>query len=187
MFSLRHLNLIALAALTAKLTIIDGVLMQRATTTETRINIPVNVTNIRGFANETFPNSSGASGLSKAWLRDDLQIWSQSGGVLPNRWSGCEGLCFLNVAAAGFAFDCTDPVTTAIDYGNETVAANKYLDHHNGTMRGSGLKLFEPLFSVKFEVYFASNHNEYGDGRDYSYVNMSLLYTQASGKIDHAG
>jgi hypothetical protein len=61
-FSLKGFNVIALAALTAKLTIIDSTLMQRATTTETRTDPPIQVYNISGFANETLGLTGQVSG-----------------------------------------------------------------------------------------------------------------------------
>lgn len=164
--------------------------MQRATTTETRTNAPVNVTNILGFANETFPITGKVAGIESdrpgppsLWTNDDLKIWSQSGGMLPNKWEGCEGLCFSEVPAAGFAFECTDPVTKPIHYGHEVVHAEEWSSEHNGTMKNTSLKISEPLFKISFTPVYtlpwhASNH-DYPPARNYSYLKMDLLYTEA--------
>jgi hypothetical protein len=125
----KYFNLIALAALTTKLTIIDSSLMQKAFSTYVGTDRPIRVTNIIGFANESFPitstpdfGSEHAVGISKA-LDLELQAWSQQGSVYNSRFRNCEGTCFLDMPAAGFEIDCSEPVTTAIDYGKATANA----------------------------------------------------------------
>jgi hypothetical protein len=53
--SLKYFNVIALASLTAKLTIVDNMLMQRATTTTNAQDAPVQIHNISMYTNDTIP------------------------------------------------------------------------------------------------------------------------------------
>lgn len=122
----KYFNLIALAALTAKLTIIDSSLMQKAFSTYVGTDRPVHVTDIIGHINESMPVTSTSPfgpdlsvGISKA-LNLELQAWSQQGSVYDSLFRGCQGTCYLNVPAAGFEIDCSAPVTTAIDIGKVT-------------------------------------------------------------------
>jgi hypothetical protein len=128
-FAGKYFNIIALAALTTKLTIIDSSLMQKAFSTYVGTDVPVNVTNIIGPVNETMPITStptfGRSfqvSMSKA-LNLEMQAWSQQGSVYQSPFYNCEGTCYLNVPAAGFEFDCSPPVVTEIDNGRTTINA----------------------------------------------------------------
>ena len=128
-FAGKYFNLIALAALTAKLTIIDSSLMQKAFSTYIGMDKPVNVTNIIGYVNESMPITStpefGRShlvGMSKA-LNLEMQAWSQQGSVYDSLFRNCEGTCYLDMPAAGFEIDCSDPIVTEIDNGRTTTQA----------------------------------------------------------------
>ena len=174
-----------MAALTAKLTIIDGTLMQKATTTEIRTDLPVNVTDIHGFANKTFPITGRTSdprfstaGLMNLWTNDDFKIWSQSGGIFQNLWQGCDGRCFLQIPAAGFAFDCSDPTTKSIEYANYTTTAAVLNSYHNGSFHKSGLDFTPPLFEISFDAVYASSY--YGGKENSSYLTMHLVYSEAT-------
>lgn len=123
----RYFNLIALAALTAKLTIIDSSLMQRAFSTYIGTDRPVNVTNIIGYVNTTIPVTSSPQtsrservGMSQA-LNLELQTWSQQGSVYDSLFRNCEGTCYLQVPAAGFEIGCSEPIVTDIDNGIATM------------------------------------------------------------------
>jgi hypothetical protein len=129
-FAGKYFNIIALAALTTKLTIIDSTLMQKAFSTYVGTDVPVNVTNIIGPVNETIPitstSTSGRSfqvlGMAKA-LTLEMQAWSQEGSVYQSPFHNCEGTCHLNLPAAGFEIDCSPPVVTEIDNGKTTINA----------------------------------------------------------------
>lgn len=124
----KYFNFIALAALTAKLTIIDGTLLQEAFGQEVRAD-PAAAVNVTGYANTTIPNTGRVSGraaqpgLLAKNFNDNLKIWSQGGGLLPNGYQDCDGLCYLNVPGGGFGFDCNEPQTLSIDNGNTTQTA----------------------------------------------------------------
>lgn len=80
MFSAKYFNVIALAALTAKLTIIDGTLMQRATSTALMLDPPQTVSNVTGFVNQTFPITGTVAGIQEQpglmmhWMGDTLKM-----------------------------------------------------------------------------------------------------------------
>jgi hypothetical protein len=150
-FAGKYFNLIALAALTAKLTIIDSSLMQKAFSTYVGTDVPMNVTNIIGYFNETMPITStptfGRSlevGMSKA-LNLELQAWSQQGSVYDSLFRNCEGTCYLNVPAAGFEIECSAPVITEVDYGISTRSAKSLDLDISGLKDGSRPVGFTPL------------------------------------------
>lgn len=187
----KYFNFIALAALTAKLTIIDGTLLQKSFGTAIRPDAAANVT-LTGYANMSIPMTGRITGdstvtglLAKNW-NDDLKIWSQGGGLLPNSYSGCEGLCYLHVPGAGFEFDCTDPVEMDIDYGVSVQNALAYAVGPNcsladGTLSNStdclqaAANTTASLFNVEFDAIYNG-----ADSPQHDYINLSMLYTNAS-------
>lgn len=116
-------NFIALAALTAKLTMIDGILMQSATTTVILPDKPV-VQLVQGWSNTTFPITGRRTGRSLVpgiigtSFGSDLISWDNHPALLPyTKFQGCENAtCFLKVPGAGFEFDCTDPVPESVSW-----------------------------------------------------------------------
>lgn len=78
--SCKYFNLIALAALTAKLTMIDNLLMQRATGTTLMMDPPRTVSNVTGFVNQTFPITGTVAGIQEQpglmmhWMGDTLKM-----------------------------------------------------------------------------------------------------------------
>ena len=82
----KYFNVIALAALAAKLTIIDGILLQKAATTEYTADIG-RKTQINMYTNDTMPytanigdRSGHVSSLIK-WFGKNVENWSRSNGV----------------------------------------------------------------------------------------------------------
>lgn len=197
----KYFNLIALAALTAKLTIIDGTLLQKAFSTEIRQDAPVHY-NLTGYANMTIPMTGRVSGrgaqpgLLAKNFNDDLKIWAQGGGLLPNTYAGCEGLCYLHVPGAGFEFDCNEPQQATINNGNQTQEAlmaynsNPACSLTNATTNRNCTRLEQnlvaPLFHLEFTAHYDNSlsYNEYYSGTpggpNYSYITMELLYTSAN-------
>ena len=165
-FAGKYFNLIALAALTAKLTIIDSSLMQKAFWTYVGTDRPLNVTNIVGYFNETMPVTStptfGRSfevGMSKA-LNLELQAWSQQGSVYDSLFRGCEGTCYLSVPAAGFEIDCSAPIVTEIDNGKSTRSAVSLDLDISGLKDGSRPEGFTALSG---DLTFISGKNGSGE------------------------
>lgn len=109
---------------------------------------------------------------------------------MPNSYTGCEGLCYLHVPGAGFEFDCSDPVEVSIDYGNQTMAAGgiAYGENcssslnltaaENFTCTAAGMATTVDLFGVNFDVHYDNLAPD-----DYSYINMSMMYTNATDKV----
>jgi hypothetical protein len=188
-FAGKYFNLIALAALTTKLSIVDSSLMQKAFSTHVRADRPIQVTNIIGFANESMPvtstpdfGSEHSVGISKA-LNLELQAWSQQGSRYDSLFRNCEGTCYLNMPAAGFEIDCSAPVTTAIDNGQATINALSlsldltHLDLLNetlGTTPLTGDLAFISGESEPGENTFLTANNTAGKARAQAYIDANL-------------
>ena len=181
LFSLKYFNIIALAALTAKLTLIDSSLMQRATGTYTATDPPVNIPTVAGFVNLTFPVTGTVAGvqqqpgLMEHWMGDTLKMWSMQGGVYPNQWHGCDGTCFLDVPGIGFVFDCDDEVEESINFGQDLATA-----FSKG--QTASRSLFEITFDSKY--YNGSELNApipgFWSNEISSYLEMNVSYTNAT-------
>ena len=182
---------------------IDGVLMQKAFSTQISQDPAVHANNILGFANKTIPITGRITnrglmdaGLLSRYFNDDLKIWQQSGGLLPPQFTGCDGLCFLDVPAAGFEFDCEAPIAVDIDYGVTAMNASNVLSgpaRSNLTQAQTDelAKQSSPaIFNLAFEV-INSNLDDIRSGsvsadkhQGSSYIAMDLLYTQAKDRGD---
>jgi hypothetical protein len=179
-FSLKYFNIIALAALTAKFTLIDGTLMQRATSTYLAMASPRNVSTVTGFVNLTFPITGTVAGIQQQpglmshWMGDTLKLWSKMGGVYPNQWHGCEGVCFLHVPGIGFAFDCDDEVRDSINNGEKLATA-----FNNGQNESAN------LFDITFDTIYVNGPSpvalpDFMSGASSSYLEMNVTYTDAN-------
>ena len=180
MFSLKYFNVIALAALTSKLMVIDSSLMQRATSTYVGAASPINNSNVTGFVNLTFPMTGTVEGIQQQpglmshWMGDTLKLWSKMGGVYPNQWHGCEGACFLHVPGIGFAFDCDDEIQTSVDYGLKLKAA-----------LGAGQNESANLFDITFDAKYVNGISpvplpDFMAGASSSFLEMNVTYSNAS-------
>lgn len=172
--SFKYFNIIALAALTAKLTFVDSSLMQRATDTYLAMDSPDTVSNVTGFVNQTFPRTGTvtpvieAPGLLTHSMGDTLKLWHKEGGVYPNYWKGCEGYCYVNVTGIGFAFDCDPQVQESINYGEQL---NQALQNGvNGTRR--------TLFEISFDAHYSDGANTVSASES-SHLLMNVTYTKA--------
>lgn len=97
------------------------------------------------------------------------------GGIYPNQWNGCEGLCYLEVDAIGFAFDCDDETTEHINYGNKLYRA----------LTNEGKAETANLFEISFDTVYLNAStpelvpiSESASGS--SYLEMNVTYTQAT-------
>ncbi|GAB7351795.1 hypothetical protein MBLNU459_g2368t1 [Dothideomycetes sp. NU459] len=186
----KYFNWIALAALTTKLTILDSILLQRATSTEIWSDNAVNVTNIEGFLNTTIPitglvtGRSAAPGLLTNNSIIDAQLWQQSSAPMENNFNYCDGQCVLDVPGSGFEISCED-ATQDIDYGSSSQAAVSAIGHwtsNNETGPEPNVTLSYNMFSINFEASYRTNVDgaDYPDGVDYSTISMTIIYTQAN-------
>lgn len=182
----RHFNWIALAALTTKLAIVDSILLQRATSTEIRQNAAVYVKDIYGFVNNTIPVTGmvvgrGAEpGVLTSNTLTDIAIWQQSGSLISNPFSNCDGLCNVYVPGAGFEIDCNG-TTETIDLGTQVMEAAEAWSTYwtnNETGVEPNQTYAVDMFRVDFDVDFRSNTTTdgYTDGIDYSTLTMTMLY-----------
>ena len=93
------------------------------------------------------------------WMGDTLKMWSQNGGIYKNEWSGCDGLCYLNVTGFGFAFECDETQHSPINYGNK-------LAQQTGVTAN--------LFEIDFGVRYVDDTDEG------SYLTMDVMHTNAN-------
>lgn len=165
--------------------------MQKAYSTYTATDNPVNGTRVSGYANNTIPITGLISGRSQQTgslsyaFSQELKIWAQSGGVYPSPFFGCDGLCFLEVPAAGLEIACDDPVTKAVDFGNTTRVATAALSN-GGSPDSEAVQDFSPtLFNVNFNAVYNSpdTGSIEADGTDYSYINLDVAYSVADDVI----
>lgn len=159
----KYFNVIALAALTAKLTIIDSMLLQRATETVLANDRELKRT-VDTWYNTTIPftavqGGDGNGPILYDWFNKDVGNCTYNNGIFPNPGIDCDGVCNLDIPGTGFEIDCTTS-ETAIDYGQaavqNAVAFNLSTDPDafNGT-------LYYTLFDVSFYVLYADTDVDY--------------------------
>ncbi|USW58217.1 hypothetical protein Slin15195_G115360 [Septoria linicola] len=149
-------NVISLAALAAKSTIIDGVLMQSATTTVIEPDKPDRSQQIQTWANTSIPitgrrvDRSQIPLLISSWFGSDLILWDSHPALLPySKFEGCQNAtCFLEVEAAGFAFECSDTVSRPIAW-NKDVMGYTVNDQGERSDSGSHVREDADAFNVK--------------------------------------
>jgi len=159
--NLRYFNLAALAALVTKLTIIDGVLFQRATSTyialgpQTHVNISTYPTTslpstgrLNVFANDTAILLYDFTYDIDTWIASAYgQIYSTYG------FGECEGVCSLRYSAPGYVASCTTSEEEFVD----VVAYAEVYANPNTTQVQSQLT----VSSVDFSLNFATSEKSY--------------------------
>ncbi|USW46959.1 hypothetical protein Slin15195_G002780 [Septoria linicola] len=209
-FGAKYFNFIALAAVTSKLIIIDAALFQRAIVTEIRpLDLGPNW-NVTGYANTSFPLTGRTSGprggetqgqgLLASNFNDNLKIWNQGGGLLPNAYSNCNGTCYLTVPGAGFEFDCEEPKIVPFDAGLQVTGAfdalrlltqglnvaSSDLDDFNCTSLADNFNrtLCQNIQPKRdawlFHVGFAPVWSNESTVHPWTYINMTVRYSVAS-------
>lgn len=195
-FAGRYINVIALAALTAKLTIIDGMLMQEATSARIREDPAIAMNeNIFPFSNvsTSIPvtgmrklDTGGIATSLSAGLSDAFKIWDNSGPLLSHGFGGCDGYCFLNVPAAGFEVDCTEESSEPINYGSSLMGSGNSSSDLSKPTNDSLSVSEETIFELKFTVV---NNDTQPDPRNtstaYSYIQADFTYSQAQDTDDY--
>nr|OQO23975.1 hypothetical protein B0A51_08192 [Rachicladosporium sp. CCFEE 5018] len=181
-------NTIALAALIAKCTIIDGILLQSATVTAIAVDPPTTQHAVRSWANATMPDTSSKSiGTNSVhtntFLADDVSIWKQSPRTLPYvGFDGCEdATCFTEISAAGFEFDCSVPTKTATNYINiqpEDVTITTPDGPTGTTIEKPGVSVFGIEFGRQYSKAF--DENDYIKGFTSGALTLNVLYAQAN-------
>ncbi|USW50064.1 hypothetical protein Slin15195_G033830 [Septoria linicola] len=177
---------IALAALTMKLTIIDGVLMQSASRTVFTDDDPRhNVTNIMTLKmHQVIPTTGWVSpgnngpGFMTAALRENVKGWQTnivtpeiSQGVL----QGCEGICFANVTGAS--------ILNAVIYRRTQSTGAQILSTAQVTaLRVLMDALNQEYDNTMFKINSQAIYDEGNVNASSLYINMKLVYTQTDGK-----
>ncbi|KAK5365920.1 hypothetical protein LTS13_008574 [Exophiala xenobiotica] len=144
------LDVIALAALAAKLAILDAFFFQRATTTYTTQDPAKNVTML-GITAKAFPQTgfvvSPGFGAQTDFMIGDtytptVDTWETSNGFFENfqqLFRNCDGVCYTHVDAIGFEIECQKS-SNHTNYA--TGAINAYNEHQSSggsAMLASGL------------------------------------------------
>ncbi len=172
------LDVIALAALAAKLAILDAFFFQRATTTYTTQDPAKNVT-ILGITAKAFPQtgfvvSPGLGAQTDFMIGDTytptVDTWETSNGFFENfqqLFRNCDGVCYTHVDAIGFEIEC-EKTSNHTNYA--TGAINAY-NEHQGSGSGDASQWTDlPIFNTSFGMRYADS------AKDYSRITMDLLY-----------
>lgn len=167
LFQARHFNLVALAAIVAKVSIIDGILFQRATTAYVALG-PENPRNLTTFPTNEFPstglydaNPSTPKFLDSLFIFD-VSTWLRSGSDSIDSTYGfgdCEGICSVRYPGPGFAISCSSSTEEVDLIANQTGSVGI-----NHTASSSTVRLFE----VNFNYTFATAE------RNYSWIGLNM-------------
>lgn len=169
----RYFNLIALAALATKLSIVDGTLYQRATTTYVALGPKVEH-NMTTFPTDDFPTTAyvGADPNIPRFLETsftfDVSTWIRSGGDKVDGTYGfndCQGVCFVKYPGPGFAMSCSSHTQ-----GVDLVAGNFGGTGVNNTGSSTTINLFDISFNYTYATP-SKNYNWIG-------LNMTNYNTQ---------
>lgn len=178
----RYFNFIALAALAAKLTIIDGILLQKAAGTEIRPDSARNFT-LDMYVNDTMPitatfaDRSGNVSSFIDWFGTDVHYWSHSGGIyLPGSY--CDGTCLFDVHGTGFGIDCQSE-EIAMDYGT-AVSQEAIAVSQSDNSSSLNVTAERTLFDINFKAIYGAT----GVDGDYSRIQMNLTFTNATATGD---
>ncbi|KAI4850388.1 hypothetical protein E4T44_02777 [Aureobasidium sp. EXF-8845] len=194
----KYFNFIALAALAAKLTIIDGILLQKAANTAYGPDDAHNTT-IKMYVNDTMPFTASITHLPgtdgspaygfvdnqlgwfdtqvSMWLKDSGSFYSSDSSITDN----CAGTCLFSVHGTGFGVDCQTE-ELAIDYGREVVqAAIEQAALANETALINDTSTPPPdtsrkLFEITFEALYGAN----GQDGNYSKIMMNVTFTNTT-------
>jgi hypothetical protein len=184
----KYFNFIALAALAAKLTIIDGILLQKAASTEFGADDAHNIA-IKMYVNDTMPftasitHQPGTEGSPDYGFVGDridgfdtkVSIWSQDPGNFDVEPFLCDGMCLFNLTGTGFGFDCLTE-ELAIDYGKEvSQAATEQATAINDT----SAPISNPGRTL-FEVTFNATYGATGQNGDYSMIEMNVTFANTT-------
>ena len=181
----KYFNAVALAALTTKFTIVDGMLFQKASeiTTVTRITY----LNLTAPAWRQFPvtgtlnvHGNATASMTTFFTDDLIDMQYAADGISRDGYPGyteCRGLCFTNMTGIGFSMDC-QTTTKPVDYGKTAIAAynTQASSTANDTNSAAPADTYTdiPLFSVEFEQIGPDAQ------KNYSRINMKTVSTTAN-------
>jgi hypothetical protein len=199
----KYFNFIALAALAAKLTIIDGILLQKAANSEFGPDTAHNAT-VKMYVNDTMPftasitHQPGIDGSPDygyvddklSWFDTQVSEWSKESSSFDGFFldsNACDGTCLFSVLGTGFGVDCqTEEI--AIDYGREVVqAATEQAALTNVTTLINDTALINDTFTPfpdttrnLFEVTFNPLYGSTGEDGNYSTILMNVTFTNTT-------
>jgi hypothetical protein len=180
----KYFNVIALAALAAKLTIIDGMLMQRAAVRRLGNDHAQHITTT-SYANNTMPytgiigDRSGNVSTYLDWFDQNLDRWSTSNGIFGDPWLRCDGTCNLDIEGIGFEFDCSSE-EIAMDYGAAAAQAALDLSRTDDLFSSNEASQYN-LLDVSFQVIYGAP----GLTNDHSIIIMNVTSTNATSDLDN--
>ncbi|KAK2767781.1 hypothetical protein FQN54_003940 [Arachnomyces sp. PD_36] len=150
LFAGRHLNWISIACVAVSLVVVDGPLLQRASSTRlatihtegAQVNATVAAHLAYGQTGYRKWNGSGAIMLGKLSLltpsfRRVLEDYNTKQPISAAKFSGCEGTCSGLVEAAGFYRDCSESQTQRTWFGWDGL---KITDAHPGVVFSTNLE-----------------------------------------------
>ena len=180
-------DVIALAFLAAKLTILDSFLFQSAATTYTTQDPAKNVTLI-GVAAQDFPQTGyvvaegfAAQTSCACFMIGDtytptVNTWETSNGFFQNvnyLFQNCNGVCYTYIDAIGFEIDCQQS-SNHTNYASGAIAAYDEADGKGNDSEWSNL----PIFNSSFAMSYAD------DASNYSLITLDLLYFDSDNPYD---
>ena len=189
-------NTVAVAALSAKIAIMDGILLQRATSAFSSMDYESHNKTITGAIVTELPTgftgyysgNTGAVGSLTPNFASIVRLWSIMPGQIDEQYfysaaggpgdSGqlylnCVGSCELSIPAAGFSVEC-DTTAETINYGKQ---AASYMDTH--TLQSPDY----PLLSTSFTLVVSD------EKQPYTSIVMDLQYmdSQSAASNDSQG
>jgi hypothetical protein len=190
----KYFNFIALAALAAKLTIIDGILLQKAASSEYGVD-PVHKTKATLYANDTMPftasighpsdadrsSADGYVGNLNDWFNAEVEAWPRNLGSFTTDTLGivCTGTCLFSVPGTGFGVDCQTE-ELAIDYGKILSQAAS----EQAALTNDSSASLTSTDRTLFEVSFAALYGATGVDGNYSSIAMNVTFTNTTQSKD---
>lgn len=190
--NLFRLDIIGVAVLVAKISVLDSILYQRATTTYVGQDTP-RIVPMLGAAATTFPSTGYvvAEGFSAQtqcncfMIGDEytpvVNTWQTSNGFFKgyNRYfQQCNGVCYTSIDAIGFEIDCN----TNISDTDIAVAPIQAFNAAGGAGNGSAAWTDIPIFNSSFAVAYAT-----GEDSNQSVIVLDLQYFQSSDPYNPSG
>ncbi|KAH0842950.1 hypothetical protein AYO21_03335 [Fonsecaea monophora] len=173
--NVKYFNIAALAAIVTKLTIIDGILFQRSTSTYIKLGSPHPV-NITTFPTPQLPltgqlnKAANDTDLLLYEFTIDVMSWASSAYAQPYQPSGfteCEGICNLTVLAPGYIAKCEN------DHAHKrAVDLIRDAEAHAG-LNKTYINTETTVFSVSFNTTFPTA------AKNYTWIGLNLTYYDA--------
>jgi hypothetical protein len=188
--NLFRLDVIGLAVLVAKISVVDSILYQRATSTYVGQDSPRTVP-MQGVAATAFPSTGyvvaegfAAQTTCECFMIGDeytsvVNTWQTSNGFFQgyNRYfQECDGVCYAYIDAIGFEIDCTEDRNVR-DIAVAPIEAFNAAGGRGNTTAWSNI----PIFNTSFAVDFANG------AQNQTVINLDLQYFQSKDPFNPSG